>query len=317
MNYIKTFNDRQKRGIDQVGYDFLQAKKETISHCDLCGGDKFTIIAHHDRYHFLTKTMLCECGNVFLSPRLSAESATELYRGTYRRLISAWHGRDIGAESVQQDQKLYSAEMISVFESLPSLDKSKISSVLDVGGSTGTVLKEIESWIGKSCTLVNIDPSHQESLLSNQKEITTLSGFIEDVDTIQRFDLVVMTWAIDHLRSVSAGLAKIHHVMKDDGYFWMDVMDFRKQIIKKGSVEGAAKIDHNFYFTESVIEEYLAQAGFGIKLKSVSSDKWHVGYLCTKTVPRTIDLELLRQEKSRFYQFTRSLNEPILDDRYQ
>src|SRR5205823_2516616 len=97
------------------------------------------------------------CGLGFLSPRLAACEYAALYESVYRPLVSAYHGRLIDAETVQDDQRAYAAELVAFLRgSLPTWPRS----VLDVGGSTGTVAGAVRREFGSAATV--LDPSPDE-----------------------------------------------------------------------------------------------------------------------------------------------------------
>lgn len=312
---IKTLSDLQKQRVLEVNYDFDSAEKETVERCDLCGGQQFTIVAQHDRYHFRTKGILCECGNCFISPRLTENSADHFYANYYRSLISAWWGRNIDAVGIQKDQKIYTQRLIEQFDHL-GIDKIKIDSIIDIGGSTGVMLSGLSEWLGGNKRLVNIDPAEKETDISISSGIETKKDFIENLNIGEKFDLVLMCWAVDHLRSIKTTLKKIRSIMHKDSYFWIDFVDFEKILNKKQSVEGSIKIDHNFNLTDVVLEEYLKVCGFKIIRKIVSMDKWHVGYVCKITEPKKIDSKKLKKHRDYLYKKIRNLNEEFEDENF-
>ena len=94
-------------------------------------------LAKRDRYGYPASLWICRrCGLGFLSPRLTAAEYGAFYADVYRPLVSAFHGRRIDAETVQDDQRAYAAELVEFLRvNLPAAP----ASVLDVGGSTGIV----------------------------------------------------------------------------------------------------------------------------------------------------------------------------------
>ena len=53
----------------------------------------------------------CSLRLAFLSPRPTAEAYAAFYRAIYRALVSAYHGRRIDADTVQDEQPEYAAEL--------------------------------------------------------------------------------------------------------------------------------------------------------------------------------------------------------------
>lgn len=313
---IQTLNQEQEKKVLDVGYDFDSQEKESVEICDLCAGTKFTVIGHHDRYYHKTYGLLCDCGNCFISPRLTEKSAKNLYAKYYRPLVSAFHGRNIDEISVQDDQKIYLKQLIEQFE-MTGVNKKKIKNILDIGGSTGVMLNGLQQWTGNECQLLNIDPAEKETGQSVMKGIDTKIGLFENINfEKEKFDLILNCWAIDHLVSIKKSLDKVRTLMHTDSLFWCDFMDFRKIYLRKSSIEGALKIDHNYYLTDTVMEEYLSTSGLEIVRKFVAVDKWHVGYLCKKGDKKPLNLTKLYKEKEILYREIRTLNEKFDDQRF-
>src|SRR5690606_25088874 len=101
---------RQAR-IEALGYDYAAQPKDTLAHCNLCGGQRFVVLAHYDRYRYPAEAHACaRCGLVFLNPRMTAGAYARFYDGIYRPLVSAFHGRLIDARTIQDEQRAYAAE---------------------------------------------------------------------------------------------------------------------------------------------------------------------------------------------------------------
>ena len=313
---IKTLTEIQKQKISEINYDFNSAEKETILKCDLCNNEMFTVIAQHDRYEHKTSALLCECGNCFLSPRLTEHSAEIFYKGHYRALISAWWGRNIDENGIQADQKIYISRLLDQLNLL-KIDKTKIKKILDVGGSTGIMLSAVEQWVGRDCVLVNIDPAEKETNISLSQGIETRKEIIENTDLKTKFDFIMMCWAVDHLRSIKKSLKKIRSLMTNESYFWIDFADFEKLIKKQNSVEGVIKIDHNYYLTETTMEEYLSSTGFTVIRKIIAMDKWHIGYLCKKAKKKKLNFKKLNEEKKLLLKQIRNLNESFENENFK
>ena len=107
------------RGWDQlveqavIAYDYDAREKEAVTACNLCGATDFAELSRRDRYGYDATLLMCRrCGLGFLSPRLTAAEYGRFYEDVYRPLVSAYHGRRIDAETVQDDQRGYAAELV-------------------------------------------------------------------------------------------------------------------------------------------------------------------------------------------------------------
>lgn len=273
---------RQQR-IDTLQYAFEDKPKVDHPACNLCGETAHTILTHSDRYGFPACTVACHrCGLARMNPRMTDEAYGEFYESVYRPLVSAYHGRRIDAESVQEEQRVYADEMIRFLS--PFLNSRRDQSFLDVGGSTGVVSVAFAERFGLRPTV--LDPAPDEIREADRLGIETVTALLENWNPGgRRFDVVGMFQTIDHLLDVRLSLALLRNLMAEDGLFVVDVVDFRAAYLKNHSVEAATKIDHPFSLTEETTEAYLRRAGFAVRRKSYSVDHHLVCYVCAPVDP--------------------------------
>jgi Methyltransferase domain len=253
-----------------------------VLECNLCGGRRFAVVAHMDRYGFNAQSRAClRCGLVFLSPRMTAEAYAEFYEDVYRPLVSAYHGRLIDATSVEADQVPYADRLAAVLE--PFFTTSRGGTILDVGGSTGVVAERVARQLGMRAVVLDPAPAEVERARARGLEATV--GTIEDWSPDgRRFELILLCQTIDHLLDVSGSLTALRDVLVDDGLLFVDIVDFRAAYLGSGSVEAATKIDHPYSLTEATAEAFLVRAGFDCVLKDYAPDRLHVGYVCRGSV---------------------------------
>lgn len=270
--------------IQQVGYDYASRDQIRNEACNLCGADDQVVLTHRDRYGFPAPTVACaRCGLAAMNPRMAAHEYSEFYARWYRPLVSAYHGRTIDAVSVQREQQAYSEEMEALVR--PYLAPRRGQSFLDVGGSTGVIAIHFAKQFGIDPTV--IDPAPDEILEADKFGLKTITALMEEWDPGgQQYDVVGMFQTIDHLLDVKATLAKIRSILRDDGLFLVDIVDFRAACLKNASVELATKIDHPYSLTEFAMESYLARAGFGILRRAYSADHHLVAYVCRPVEPQ-------------------------------
>lgn len=278
-------------------FDYASQFKERVTRCNLCGGSTFTTIAHSDRYGFPVKADGCNgCGLVFLNPRMSRDGYTRFYEDAYRPLVSAYHGREINAQTIQPEQKAYARDLAAFLR--PHLPQP-LHTLMDVGGSTGVVARHLwrefcATWGGSSVMV--LDPAADELAeardLKGGVAIEVQPGFAEDYDPKdRRFDLVTICQAIDHVLDPMSVLKMARKAIghkeatTTKGLLFVDIVDFKAVLARKG-LNHAIKLDHPYYFTEETIEAYLAVTGFKVKAKNYAPDGVHIGYLCEPVAVR-------------------------------
>lgn len=262
-------------------FDYDAQPKENVTDCNLCGGRSglFTLAAAQDRYGYRVSAVECPCGLVFLSPRMTADAYAKLYKGPYRKLVSAFHGREINAETIETEQAEYAARLIESL--LPHIDENSYSEdpmfegrrVIDLGGSTGVVAAAIASRFGMHGAV--LDPAPAELEHARRRGLETRLGTLESYEPDGReWDIVLLCQTVDHLLDIRGALDKANELLvrERDSVLWVDIVDYgRKPEIK---------IDHPYYLTPSTMGSYLRRAGFEVKSVEPSPDGVHVGFVC-------------------------------------
>lgn len=265
-----------------IGYDYESEPKEAVTRCNLCGGSRFAVLTHRDRYGFPAEAHACErCGLVFLNPRLTAEAYGRFYRSVYRPLVSAFHGRLIDARTIQDEQRVYAAERAGFLRPFVS---SQLTTLLDIGGSTGVVAAHVAREFGLTATV--IDPAPLEVAEARRLGLEAITGLVEQYDFGGRsFDMVIVCQTVDHLLDVGGTLARVRELLARHGLLFIDIVDFRAAYRRSGSVEDAVKIDHPYYLTKPTITAYLRRSGFETLWSDYAADQLHVGYVCRPAAP--------------------------------
>jgi SAM-dependent methyltransferase len=277
-------DEKRGRRIAALAYDYRAAETHPVDACNLCGGDVFTTITHADRYGYPGATSACVvCGLAFLNPRLSESAYAEFYAHVYRPLVSAYHGRLIDAETVEDDQVGYAEELSRLLA--PFLSARRGERLLDVGGSTGVVSARIGEAHGLRPLVLDPAPAEVERARGRGLDATvgTIEGFTGDDD---RFGVALICQTLDHLVDVARSLERVRRLLADDGLLFVDIVDFRAAYLRAESVEAATKVDHPYSLTEPTAEAFLARAGFRVVHKDYAADHLHVGYVCITAEPQ-------------------------------
>lgn len=244
-------------------FDYSAAPKERVQECNLCGSTEFVTLATVDRYGFPVRTDGCmDCGLVFLNPRMTKHAYARFYERHYRPLVSAYHGREINAQTIQPEQREYARRLADKL--WPHIGQAE--TLLDIGGSTGVVARHLVTEFGLHATV--LDPCAEELKEASGVEIE--HGTIEDFRPAQVWDLVTLCQTVDHLLDVSGALRKIRGLLAPDGLFFVDILDYDKT--------KQSKVDHPFNLTVRTMKAYLERAGFDV-IATTFQDS-HVGFVC-------------------------------------
>jgi hypothetical protein len=280
---LTTIPADRKHRIEALGYNYTAQPRESTASCNLCGGTLLVTLTHRDRYGFPARADACaRCGLVFLNPRLTAEAYGRFYDGVYRPLVSAFHGRQIDARTIQDEQREYAADRAAFAR--PFIDSAGLTTMLDIGGSTGVVAAHFIRAFNLTGTLIDPAPSEVEEARAFGLE--TITGLVEEHDFgSRRFDLVLICQTVDHLLDVSGTLSRVRQLLTPHGRLFIDIVDFRAAYLRNWSIEDATKIDHPYYLTQGTMGAYLRRAGFNVLRVEYAADHLHISYICGLGTP--------------------------------
>ncbi len=278
-----TISPPRAERIAALPFDYAAQPKQAVDQCNLCGSAKFVVLAHRDRYGYAAQAHVCEaCGLVFLNPVMTRDGYGRFYQGTYRPLVSAYHGRLIDATTIQDEQRVYAAERAELLA--PYLRFAGHGTMLDIGGSTGGVAHHLAREFGLKAAV--LDPAPLEVEEARKLGLETITALVEDYDPgDRRFDVVALFQTVDHLLDVGGTFRRIRNLIHELGVLFVDIVDFRAAYLRNWSVEEAVKIDHPYYLTQDTMHAFLQRAGFETLRVDYAADHLHVSYVCRPARP--------------------------------
>ncbi|MGI9098585.1 MAG: class I SAM-dependent methyltransferase [Solirubrobacteraceae bacterium] len=281
--------------IEAVGYDPAAVALEPVETCNLCGSRHLIEVARRDRYGYPSALAVCaRCGLGLLSPRPTAGAYAAFYRDVYRPLVSAYHGRHIDADTVQEEQRGYAAQLHDFLDNVLSAEPA---SVLDVGGSTGVVAA---AFARDGVRPTVLDPAPDELAVAQAAGMEVVEGFAEDFEPGERrWELILLCQTIDHLLDVNATLHAIRGLLAPGGYAFVDVLDVSWVLARQGAIEGAYKVDHPYYLTRTTALGFFARAGLEVVGERMADDG-HWGFVLAAAQEREPDWEALERGAHAF-----------------
>jgi len=181
--------------------------------CPLCGGSNTNLHATATDIEYFTSDQTfsyfrCQdCAVLFVAPMLH-DRLSEIYPSNYY----AFKPSDGGiVQRIKQwlDRRIFR----SVLKQIPGANLA----ALDVGGGSGwllDVVKQSDSRVTKT-QVVDIDPGARDAAISAGHGY--FLGPIEDFETTERFDLILMLNLIEHVRRPDQILAKARSLLTPDG----------------------------------------------------------------------------------------------------
>ncbi len=98
--------------------------------------------------------------------------------------------------------------------------------ILDVGGGVGEVSSLFVRQGGGATGLV-VDPNEKSIEVARSRGLDGFAGTIEEFDTDERFDLVLMLNLIEHVADPVAVMARAAELLNDGGLVWLQTPNFR------------------------------------------------------------------------------------------
>lgn len=222
--------------------------------CDLCGAADRKIVWTKGRFGMALTTVVCRrCGLVFTSPRMTEEEMREFYEKEYRLAYSGTH------TPTDKLLKKFDANATRRFGQVTDhIPVAEIGKVLDVGCGCGHFVSKFSEDVDRH----GIEPNDALADYANKNfGVTAYSGFIEDeAFTERQFDLVTFFHVLEHVRSPSATLKRVHELLADDGWLCIEVPDIYRPYY--GDLSDFFQNAHPYSFSTASLTALLLKAGF-------------------------------------------------------
>lgn len=274
---------RRKRCAAEVAH-LTKFRREVVSHCNICGSPRQAILNSRDRYGLPFRNAVClDCGLFYLVDRFEFTAYSDFYAtGAYRTVTCQFNGVVHTMGKVQSDQVSYAKSLVGVLSGLVPVTRS--GKLLDVGGSAGIVAREVASQFGMSGTV--IDPASDEIEAARAAGIDAYVGSVEDWQTQDRFDLILLCRSIEHLFDLKFSLSRIRSLLTSQGLFYCDIADFMEMCRIIGPPESFAKADHCYWLTQSTALRIFQSVGFEVVSMNIVFGVGQVGFLLRACEPR-------------------------------
>ena len=164
--------------------------------------------------------VICKsCGFIFQNPSPPQKKINDFYKNNYTYSSRIKKKFRVSKKIILgvKDQVETSREFIN-----------QNSKILQIGSSQGYTLSQFKK-ISKNT--LGIEPSFYSSKFANSMKIKTINNFFENVyKKIQtKFDFVILTHVLEHIKDPVNFLKKIKEIMKTDGKLLIEVPLFSNQ----------------------------------------------------------------------------------------
>ncbi|MBU1077487.1 MAG: class I SAM-dependent methyltransferase [Spirochaetes bacterium] len=238
---------------------FLQFEADEEVNCILCGSDEKKTWYTYDSF----KAVTCKrCGLSYMSPRLSNKRLQKVYEETYKPATD-FEGRMHDMSTSDERARKRNDMKIEINNTLNY--PSKGGRVLDVGCGAGIYLEAVpETWEKHGIDRAPWAAQYTEKIL----KIPVVYGEIENVNYEKHFfDVINMTYVIEHLRDPLSILKRLNKWMKPKGRLIISVPNFGSICSKifREFYRLADPCQHIYLFNPRSIKRMLKEAGFKVK----------------------------------------------------
>lgn len=224
--------------------------KGKVELCPLCGSssDRHRYFDRLEHDSIVEEYRLCtKCGLVFQATPMSSEELDAFYRSGYRQSVQG------SEDPTEKDVRIQNARARHLVQ-FTEKELDTVVRCLDIGSSTGMLLKSLRSTFG--CDLLGVEPGSSYREFSIRNGIKTV-GSLSEIDPVlaNRFNLVTMAHVLEHLSQPVDYLRGLRtNWLTQDGFLLVEVPN----LYGHQSLEPA----HLLAFSASTLRQTLRSAGF-------------------------------------------------------
>jgi 2-polyprenyl-3-methyl-5-hydroxy-6-metoxy-1,4-benzoquinol methylase len=233
------------------------------------------------------KVMICtNCSLTKLSPLPTIEELNLFYTREYREKYS---NQDIVTQDVIAYEQLRADRVIEVIKDFFNQD---FKNILDIGCSSGTLLKNI------SKLAIDIVPYGIE-MNDNYRKYVVENGiasaehiFNNDINLYyngneEKFDFISIVHVLEHLHNPRLTLQSIYKLLSEEGILYIEVPNLKTPY--NSLTKEYFAIYHLYYFTEYTLKVLLQSEGFEI-LKEKQIANTSICFVCRKYISNNVKI---------------------------
>ncbi len=240
--------------------------------CDLCGGQRFALLAERDRRGQPLRTGVCQdCGLVSHWPVPSEEAVARYYAEQYRQ---DYHGER--TPSRRRIMRAWRNGERLVRRLAPELTAGV--RVFEVGAGIGCTVKCFEL---AGFQASGIEPNRDFNRYTRERLRAEVQNCnLYDWTPAADLDLVLLVHVIEHFRSPTAALLKIRDLLADQGLLYVECPNVAAPFATFDRLFHFAHI-HNF--TPATLQALAGKCGFRVVRRFHDDDHPDVALLLQKT----------------------------------
>lgn len=240
--------------------------------CPICGNTAaFTTVFEIDRYGLPITTVRCDtCTLLFTNPAPTDAFLNTFYSSTMFRGLDWGVLKPNGRVLQEFNASGRAKNHIRFFKEVVFPKSGGVpSSILDIGSSDGTFLREFAK-VFPQVTRFCIEPGKMFRK-ETEKEFERIYDAIEDVPEDKSFDILTAWHVLEHVRDPGTFLKHVASHMNASSRFVFEVPDADRF----GTDIRPIHVDHICHYTEKTLGAVLEKAG--LVIETVTRDSQYVG----------------------------------------
>lgn len=223
--------------------------------CALCGKEITKPLLKKQGF---TIVKCCNCGFVYVSPRVENDQLTSIYRHNY------FKNKDYGYVGYEQEKRLRIKNFerwLKDAERYLAIEKSVRS--LDVGCAAGycLALMRAKGWEAKG---LELDEEMYLSLCEKGYDVSKV--LLEDFSSVHKYSIITLFDVIEHIPDIDKAFSKLGALLTTDGIVVMVTPDhnsFQRKLFGKTWFQ-FKPIEHIQYFDKHSIKVFAERNGLKI-----------------------------------------------------
>lgn len=228
--------------------------------CPACGKESIVVKFEKDGFYFKR----CDyCNTLYVSPRPNPKKLLEYYKNS--KSIDYFTREILEKTKEIRKEKIFKPRAERIIKILTNLGVEK-NVLVDVGGGNGLFLEMMKTLDAGFKRYINIEPSKEGAILTEEKGLEVVNDFIEDVTFDFGVSAITAFELVEHLFNPIVFIKKVNSLLCDNGIFILttpNIEGFDLVVLGKSS-DNIMAPNHLNYFNPGSIGLLCEKAGFEI-----------------------------------------------------
>lgn len=218
--------------------------------CYLCFSEKTHFIGKN--LDFETDIYIClDCG-LIQNDFISSAYLDRYYHKKYRQIR-----KESITENYLNFMSLRAESQYKFICSNIEVDKI-LTNVVDIGASAGKLLEEFK--VNGNIFAVESDQAMIEFMAKNSKIKIIHGDLLFDGFNSKKFDIITMSHVFEHINNPIEYLYKLHQILSDDGYVFLEVPNEPAHLVAHNIKEKKKGIGHLFDYTTATLGAMISRS---------------------------------------------------------